>query len=436
MTELPSLDEIAFGEVLAMSLSTPTTHGTHGLHRFPAKFVPQIPRWALREFSHPGALVVDPFVGSGTTLVEALRYPVRAIGIDLDPLACAIARAKADVPNLEDVRLAWSRVIARWPHVPVPANVPMSGVDNPGHWFSEGARSELDGLFRAIEAVEMNARTRAFLHVAVSSVLRRVSNADDQSMKTYVSHTNPKDPPAVRAIVGKSVDRAIAGLASLENMRNSRAEMPRVLHADARELPIESSSVDLMITSPPYLDSVDYQYNLMAEYFWLGPLVGAESRDDFNLLRRQATGAKNPLSETLHVPKSVAGLLSAEHVPHDRWRSTVSYLQDLDTHLAEAARCLKRHGIYVMVVGNSGSRNGEVPLHDCLTRMAASRGLSLEHAFGYRVRRHYMKFPRKGRGGIILVDWVLVFRRVMDATPSPDRLPLLGWTLPPDAVAN
>ena len=91
---------------------------------------------------------------------------------------------------------------------------------------------------------------------------------------------------------------------------------------------------------------------------------------------------------------------------------------------------------YVVVVGNSKSREGELPVHETFVRLAARYGLELEHAFGYRLRRHYMKFPRQGRGGIILVDWVLVLRRVPKARDRTKQLPVLDWTLPPDAVAH
>ena len=62
-------------------------------------------------------------------------------------------------------------------------------------------------------------------------------------------------------------------------------------------------------------------------------------------------------------------------------------------------------------------------------------GLTLERAFGYRIRRHYMKFPRRGRGGIILIDWVLVFRKGASAG-APAALPRHWVTLAPGAVAH
>jgi hypothetical protein len=100
------------------------------------------------------------------------------------------------------------------------------------------------------------------------------------------------------------------------------------------------------------------------------------------------------------------------------------------------ARCLKRGARYAVVVGNSQTLAGVVPVHDALVRLAAGAGLGLERAFGYRIRRHYMKFPRRGRGGIILIDWVLVFRRQAAAVAAPAPLPVHWVTLAPGAVAH
>lgn len=67
---------------------------THSLHRYPAKFVPQIERKLILAFSDPGDVVCDPFCGSGTTLVEAILLGRDAVGIDLNPMAVLNAKTK------------------------------------------------------------------------------------------------------------------------------------------------------------------------------------------------------------------------------------------------------------------------------------------------------------------------------------------------------
>jgi hypothetical protein len=188
------------------------------------------------------------------------------------------------------------------------------------------------------------------------------------------------------------------------------------------------------VTSPPYLDSVDYPYNMMLEYFWLGPLLGVPDRRSLNALRRRSIGAKNP-ALPVGLPGTLADTVPLKVMPPARRTAATTYFASMERHFAEVATVLKPGARYVFVVGNSQTRLDLVPLHDALVRLAADAGLGLERAFGYRIRRHYMKFPRRGRGGIILIDWVLVFRKQRGrAAPAP--LPLHWVTLEPGAVAH
>jgi hypothetical protein len=97
---------------------------------------------------------------------------------------------------------------------------------------------------------------------------------------------------------------------------------------------------------------------------------------------------------------------------------------------------MKHEARYILIIGNSQTKKGTLPIHDSLIRLAANAGLAFEKAFAYRIRRHYMKFPRKGRGGIITMDWVIVLRKSDGRVSYPERLPLPVFTLRGDEVAN
>src|SRR4029077_10177421 len=85
------------------SRSRRRTSGTiHNLHSYPTRFAPHVPAKLIEMFSAPGETVLDPFCGSGTTLVEAVRQGRRAVGIDLSPLAILISRAKSTRLSAED----------------------------------------------------------------------------------------------------------------------------------------------------------------------------------------------------------------------------------------------------------------------------------------------------------------------------------------------
>lgn len=431
--DLPPPQFIGFGELLSIGLGAVTTPLTHGLHRYPAKFIPQIPRWAIREYSSPGETVLDPFAGSGTTLVEGIAAGRDVLGVDLDPLACMISRAK--VANLDLARLPdVVEQLAECAHEePGELKVPMKGVRNFDHWFTRDAWAQLQSLKGGIDRLDCSPTERLSLLVLFSSILRNVSNADDQTQKTYVSGTLKKVPPPVVPTFLKRVERALSSYSDLNAVRGTGRA--KVSEASATNLPFSDGQADLIVTSPPYMDSVDYMYNLMLEYFWLGPELGIETRQDFNCRRRGYVGAKSPLDKS-ELPNSVTDLIDLQKMPSYRRASVAPYFASMARHFKEAARVLKSGGRYVITIGNSRTQEGMLPLHDALILLAHEQGLHLEHAFGYRIRRHYMKFPRKGRGGIILMDWVITLRKSEKGGPTPERLPFVDGQLPPDAVAH
>lgn len=432
----PPFDQISNGDLYALSLTNKTATLTHGLHRFAAKYIPQIPAWVLEEFGDPDTVVLDPFCGSGTTLVEALHRCRRSIGIDCDPLACLIATAKtADIRSARIHELG-QQMRETWNGPAEQRELPMPGLVNFTHWIPESAWGHLQSLMSAIQQLKCSEDERRFLLCVFSSIIRWVSNADDQTQKTYVSGTLKKNPPEVPPTFWKAFDRALAGLRQLERYRLPRSQA-KVLQGDAADIRLPESSIDLIVTSPPYLDSVDYMYNFMLECFWLGPLLGVKDRHTFNRMRRGVIGAKNPLhKKSLHLPPALNELISESEILPARLPATLAYCHNMARHFVSAAKVLKPKGRYVLVIGNSQTKKGVLPIHDSLIRLAADAGLAFEKAFAYRIRRHYMKFPRKGRGGIITMDWIIVMRKTNGRASYPDRLPLLDFTLRDDEVAN
>jgi DNA modification methylase len=432
--EFPDFAKIEDGQLFALSLSNNTTTFTHGLHRFAAKYIPQVPAWALDNFGSRTSVVLDPFMGSGTTLVEGILRGGTNIGVDIDPLARFIARAKVTTADDGRIRDLAQELVALWTMPAKKLQEPMPDIDNFARWFSPHQWGWVQSLRDTILTLDCNEDERDFLLVVFSSTLRWVSNADDQSQKTYVSGTLPKTPPPVADVFWRFLGRAVESLADLNRKRHSEAITIIPESADATHLGIPAESVDLVVSSPPYLDSVDYPYNMMLEYFWLGPHIGVPDRKSFNALRRRPIGAKKP-DERLELPASLEGLIRLDVMPPERQVAAATYFWLMERTFQEVARALKPGGRYVLVVGNSQSRVDVLPLHDAFVRIASRAGLDLERAFGYRIRRHYMKFPRNGRGGIILIDWILVLRK-QQSRQTHRSLPLRWVTLAPQAVAH
>ena len=184
-----------------------TTVGPHGLHAFGAKLPPQLTRWAIERYSLPGDLVCDPMAGSGTTLVEAITLGRRAIGCDLDPLACLIAAAKATPLDIEalaecnmrlNLRLMRSRRVPgsrakQWQRVTLPSKE---------RWFSGAVVSDLCAIKAAIAGTEAPAPVRRLWHAVFSSLItakRSVANVRDivHSRHHYKEHLAQPDARAL-----------------------------------------------------------------------------------------------------------------------------------------------------------------------------------------------------------------------------------------------
>ena len=78
---------------------TDTSYITHGYHRYPAKFIPHLAAALIERYTKKGNLVIDPFCGCGTTLVEAKVMGRKSLGVDINPVAYLITKAKTTAKN-------------------------------------------------------------------------------------------------------------------------------------------------------------------------------------------------------------------------------------------------------------------------------------------------------------------------------------------------
>jgi adenine-specific DNA methylase len=113
---------------------------THGIHPYTAKLIPHIPRYFLEKYTKKGEVVLDPFCGSGTTLLEARLLERNAVGIDINPLARLISDVKTTPINAEKLDSAIQSVKAQ---LKQDANATTVEFPNIDYWFGEHAQDEL-----------------------------------------------------------------------------------------------------------------------------------------------------------------------------------------------------------------------------------------------------------------------------------------------------
>ena len=427
-------DEVEKGSILNILTNNVTAH-THGFHKYPAKFIPHIPRWAINKYlsGQKNRTVLDPFCGSGTTLVEGMLAGHNVIGIDVDPLSCLIAKVKTTSVNISELNK-----ISNW--LAKEIKTKKKGKFKPDcqtieHWFSQEAINKLSVIRTLInqlpEKFGNNKNIRNIQHLLIicfSSIIRRVSNADNESQKTYVSHTHIKTPEESLNLFFSQLDLFEERIS--EFSKNIKPKLRnRIICSSSTEslkTKLKGRNIDLAITSPPYIKAMDYIYNQMAELFWIGDLFGIQTQPKQNEKKKEYIGTKHfhkkdfveyiPFDTTIGIKKlddKIQKVFKTDKKNgHKHAYITFKYFVDMENHFAEISKCLNKGRHYIMVAGDSSVSNIFFNTADFLTELAERNGFKITKKWGYKIKNRYMRFDRNGRGGIIEIDWVLDLVRI------------------------
>ncbi|MDR0833476.1 MAG: site-specific DNA-methyltransferase [Candidatus Symbiothrix sp.] len=423
-------NDIENGVILSINTNSVTQY-THGFHKYPAKFIPQIPRWAINKYltNKQDNLILDPFCGSGTTLVESTLSGNFSVGIDIDPLSAMISKVKTT--RINELEL---QKIIEW--LKNNLNKPQKKLFTPdcktlNHWFTDDAISKLSTIRTLINSIpELFGKEQKIndiqdlLIICFSSVIRRVSNADDESQKTYVSHTKIKQPEEVYLTFLSQLDYFVKRIIDFSNYPNLKTANTLILSSsETISETFNGQKIDLAITSPPYIKAIDYVYNQMVELFWIGDLFQMQTQEQQNKKKKLYIGNKQiPVTEFRNYSPNTAnlGIEALDNKLQQVFDSdkkngrkhayiTYKYFMEMNKHFQSISECMKKKAHYIMVVGDSDVSNIHFDTADFLSIIAERNGFKLINKWGYKIKNRFMRFDRKGRGGIIDIDWVLDF---------------------------
>ena len=319
----------------------------HDIHPYPAKFIPQIPGTLISLLSARGELVLDPFGGSGTTALEAVRLGRRAVSVDANPLSALIGRAKTTTIDRDAARelhalhAALAAELQSLPNDPSrlcfvhEAHAPI--IPNRDRWFADSAFGELCLIKGRIMAIEAPAARDVAL-VALSRIALQASYQDSETRYKSVPRTVPVGETIKRFL--KEFSCVADAVAEGEAVR--RYGISKFICGDVRALrtdQIEDGSVDLIVTSPPYGNATDYHLYHRFRLLWLG----------FD-------------------PVKLGQIEIGSHLKHQREKSGFqSYFQDLRAAVETMSRVL-RPGRYAAVVLGDSVYEGEI--HDPAAELA------------------------------------------------------------------
>lgn len=403
-------DKVEMGMIYNINTNN-VAYLTHNFFKYPCKFIPQIPKWALDSFiSVPSknVKVYDPFVGSGTTLVESSLKGFIGSGSDIDPLGRLLTRVKAGQYNNDDIKDIKTNIdkvflLMKTPRV----NVHAPKLPNINHWFEKKIIKKLAKIKFAIDSVESK-KANEFLMIVLASVIRKSSLADEMSPKPYISTRFKKETIDPEDLFIKRANDYFRRIKEYSLLAKGDV---RYIGNDARKSEIKSNTIDIAITSPPYINAFDYVRTLKLENYWLD-LVDDETSKEIriNNVGTESVGFKTDY-ESINIPclRSVVNNISL--VDKKRGQIVDKYFSDMKSNLIDVHRVLKHRSKYVIVVADSLIRNEYVPTKDILIEIAKENGFKYFTHFGYVIRNRYLRIPRSGKGGFMKVDWVIVLEK-------------------------
>ncbi|GAB4559398.1 MAG: hypothetical protein Tsb0020_05120 [Haliangiales bacterium] len=404
---------------------------THGLHSYSARLHPSTARQLVTLVASlaraeaatagapdapsgvsPGAgegqpaqlALIDPFCGAGTVLVEARRAGLSAIGVDANPLAVLIARAKTWTTTqgqraqlrdlgqqLSEAAVAEGKAARRAGYEAAPLRSPGRGGDAAARsqrlegWFAPHVRRELEFLAGAIDDLRADEPMLAdVLTVVLSSILykvsRRASDTDPRRVERRVGRG------AAARHFGQRVEALCQGLGALAKVAS--APMPQVHGGDARrlaELGLSDGSVQAAVTSPPYAGTYDYAEQHRLRLDFLG-LPTSRFRDAELGSRRQFAGDA-----------------------HERRRARRRYKRALAGAMSELARVLAPGAPAAIVLGDSVAGDRAMWADEVL-REAAQEHFD-RRAWAWQERPLLGRLERDAFGDESKREWVFLLSR-------------------------
>lgn len=399
---------------------------THLMHSYPAKLLTNIPYFFLKTdaLCPENGVVLDPFCGTGTVLLEAALSGRNALGADANPIAKLITKVKTRYLPKEKLMVVMNDVLKK-------AKSYRRKIEHPkaiAAWYSDYSLRQLSNLQLAISEIEDKHR-KAFFELCFSSVARKVSYADP-SISVPV-HWNPdrfKNNPIRKEEVGKKLEalrsvnvyekfegvcRAnIDRVATLRSMIRKNLQIA-IVSDDARQLGLPDNCIDLILTSPPYAGAQKYIRASWLNLYWL-KLARLE---DIRELKTHNIGREDYRQGEIF--ESYTGIVAADRVLKRLYAAgykkraflAANYLNEMKVAFDESFRVLKTGGYMVIVIGNNIVCKRRFNTQDYITTYLEELGMKLQFKLIDDIKSYGLMTKRNKTASTITSEWVLVLKK-------------------------
>jgi DNA modification methylase len=246
-----------------------TTYGTFAIYKYPAKFIPQVIAYILKTYGKPGIKVFDPFAGYGTVGVVSRVYGYNYVLWELNPIinvvhnTAIMKKAEIDLPKImQDIRKSQEEFIPKW--------------SNLNYWFPEDFFPLLSKTWGFVHS--LTGDTKHLLLVPLLKVTRYFSYSDEKVHKLYKSKRSRKKIETLLKTNWKSkffnmleseIQTLLSKIREYNRLNPKSVEYEIKAGVDTLETSL-NEEVNILITSPPYLQAQEYIRSTKLELFWLG----------------------------------------------------------------------------------------------------------------------------------------------------------------------
>lgn len=408
---------------------------SHLIHSYPAKLLCHIPYFFLQTdyFCPKNGVVLDPFCGTGTVMLEANISGRNAKGADANPLACLISKVKTTYIKKEDLQKTLGTIISRAKRFNT-----SECLDTPpiSRWFSKSTISQLWHLECVIKKVR-DVKQQEFFMMCLSNLVKKVSFADPSisvpvKLNPERFAQNPERMESARFklktlenidVYDKFENVCQLNINRIESLKDvySKGITSEVISNDARSLTkeigskeiLQDESVDLILTSPPYAGAQKYIRSSWLNLYWLG----TKNCEDIRLLNKQNIGREDYHKADMF--RVITNIQAADDVltslynegKYERAFIVGNYLNEMKSAIDESVRVLKTGGYMIIVIGNNTVCGRPFDTQDYLTTYITSKGLRLQFKLIDDIKSYGLMTKRNKTASRISCEWVLVFKK-------------------------
>lgn len=321
----------------------------------------------MRRFMHEGMSVLDPFCGSGTTLVEARLQNINSVGVDINGLACLLSKVKSTPFSTHQIKI-FDEAVTRFTKGffdlknGVRTEAALPSFDRFEHWFQPNVANELAWLKDSINQI-IDTDVKDSLKIALAAIIVQVSNQESDTRFAAINKSI-KDAHTLKLFLNKCADfrKKISELSVKLTEINAHVE---IFNADARNLRfLQDRRFDAVITSPPYANTYDYYLYHKFRKLWLDLDVHHAQYNEIGSRREFSSLKKDP----------------------SKW------IEDLKKCFEEIAGVLKDRGFAFIVIGDSIINKQLLKMDRIIAGFASDAGFNFLDVISSKLAHHSRMF--------------------------------------------